>query len=924
MLSYRVTNTSRSSFSGLIFCFIVSFFFVFANLADQDDSRSNAYASNYSDSMLSWESNERSVPDGFVSWLLHSLSWFADCAERTMILSRSELNNVCIPQEIGDEVEGDECAKYEASTTAWDVVRNILSIAVVVGIVIAGIALGLATSWLGIGIIILAVIGVQVIATANACNNLYILAPHEYINWKEGKMECKIAGKEVINDYVPKNTDDAQALTQLDVPFFYNCERGKYGYLSDVACANKDILKYAEAYGGKEGKEGKVGKVGSIFVVGKKLSGSSTEICQKRPGFKATEITVEQTRNAQRVEVEAKGVLWGNTTYTIATYYRFHGGKVQLCAYTTNTLSPMRVGCTYVPPPIERFRPNNDDVVNYIANTRCSYFATNRLDLKALGLDLSKKYTHNSVVMFLSSDMHFTSTVVGCLEDLLSQIMVYGVGAQKENFIHKVQTGLKRIVLLVLAIYVIMSAIKLLSAAQVPQKSEWIMMLIRFALVLFFTTSNIWYGDPNSKDASDDSLSKNGLYSMIIKAVPALIDVFMQSTNETDPFAMCNLKYPGADGGNLLSERLIPGVVSPFSGEGGQTNTVGYTKMPGNEGKKQIKLTAWDYLDCKIANYLNLGNCNYSITGMLTFLFIPLSIFMGVKGFIFGIASAIYLILIMLIVFRFVHITILSLFIITVLILVAPLIICFSLFEYTKQTFSTWMRMLLGYIIYPGMLFAFLSLMIVTFDTLFYGDDKAIAPLAKECASNVEGCRINYDDLCPETNADNPSVYCAVFKQQIKEHGATDKETKIKRCNALGNGSDGFTASLSSITSAGTYILYKIIGSDTVMNDKAMEGMFSSMLKLALFALMFYLFLNYVMELIGAITQAYDAAGISKGSINIAGIMGRAPAAAASFGGSAIKSGIKSAYGKITGAAGVQRGGGGGAGGAAGGGQGAP
>jgi type IV secretion system protein VirB6 len=80
--------------------------------------------------------------------------------------------------------------------------------------------------------------------------------------------------------------------------------------------------------------------------------------------------------------------------------------------------------------------------------------------------------------------------------------------------------------------------------------------------------------------------------------------------------------------------------------------------------------------------------------------------------------------------------------------------ISFVLFEFTKQTFQTWLKTLIGYIIYPALGLAFISLMIVTFDSIFYGK-----PVNNNCTKTAN-CTIK--DICGVSLSDNNSLYCVM------------------------------------------------------------------------------------------------------------------------------------------------------------------
>lgn len=71
---------------------------------------------------------------------------------------------------------------------------------------------------------------------------------------------------------------------------------------------------------------------------------------------------------------------------------------------------------------------------------------------------------------------------------------------------------------------------------------------------------------------------------------------------------------------------------------------------------------------------------------------------------------------------RAIHITIMSIMGVILLIYVSPLTITCVLFERTKGIFENWWKQMLGFILQPMILFAYLGLLFTAFDNAFIGD----------------------------------------------------------------------------------------------------------------------------------------------------------------------------------------------------------
>ena len=180
------------------------------------------------------------------------------------------------------------------------------------------------------------------------------------------------------------------------------------------------------------------------------------------------------------------------------------------------------------------------------------------------------------------------------------------------------------------------------------------------------------------------------------------------------------------------------------------------------------KLSIWDMLDCKLANIFAMGSCKYTLFGsiainlsiqtlfililaasailiiktgikatiatsatviggifsalfalsgfLLLICLVPYTVFLAVMG----IPILIYAAMIIDVLLRFALLTIISFVIIIILIISAPLFLCFYLFEATAGITKQWIGMLIGYMIYPGILVPFLALLLYTVDMTLY------------------------------------------------------------------------------------------------------------------------------------------------------------------------------------------------------------
>ena len=585
---------------------------------------------------------------------------------------------------------------------------------------------------------------------------------------------------------------------------------------------------------------------------------------------------VTYTRDEIKKAVTPKslsGAFW--IDIDVGTFYRYSsGGYLQLCAVTLNTVLPVIVGCTYVPPPEEKLTIP-PEIQKFTSDTRCNYFLTGRQDLNNLGQWLEANTTsrdggvttYNSVALFLQSDMHLTSSVVGCLEDILVKVFVMPKDPTN-SFLGMVQKNMRQLVFVILTLYICLVGIKIMSSPQVPQMSEWVMYILKFALVVYFSVGDVWFQGSSITNGGKSS----GLYVTLLETISYVSDIFLQTTTSTDMSGMCY--YDAGNGQNLLSEMKYTAHANPptFDPSG-----------PSN----YVKMTVWDLLDCKLINYLNFGSCKYSISGMMGLWFIGGAFWSGFEGLLLMLLTAVYIISLFAIIFKFVHVVILSMFSITILVMVAPIMVSFALFDFTKQTFQSWMKNLIGYALAPGILFAFIALMLATFDSIFYGFDQGkIADLANQCQQNPDANRY----ACAQVQSNSvvaacdgvTSVFCSLVStnSSVLAKGGTAATVNQGTCQLLNGTIISNTTESFSIPLLGTF---------TVLKSVAISAFLPAITKMALFAILFYFFSQSVIPFVSAIVGIQGLGDGAMGDIKASTIAGAIKTVASSGTSAAMK-----------------------------------
>lgn len=824
------------------YCIIVILFAIFSLCYS---TSSHAY-----DSRKEWQDNvHMSISDdGIIGVLYKIVKLLVNCfLIQTDLLgfTGNGYSVTCLPNIIGRNVKDNYCSGSDISPDYINNVKaemdnaKIGAVALITGIIATALVLNV----VGLPLIITLLIPIGLIL--DLCLNSYILAPYEYVNQPSF---VGAGGKDRDSNCLGTDGGCEPLLSAQDVPYFFQCnDKDSYGYLGAGYCDLEPMKSIGrnEAY---------TKMIGSITVV--------------RNSFFGIGSTNSVTLSREDIKVaKSKSISGDFLPYTFRGYYRFDSmGRVQLCAKASLPIIPFTIGCTYVPPPKEELY-YDEDMERLMNNTRCSYFLSNeRTDLITLGIDLNQRSKGNSVVRFLLSDGHFMSTIIGCVQDLLVEIFIKPgtFSDQTESFFYRAKEGLRSIVIVTLMLYISLVGIKIIMSHQVPRTSEWVMFLLKFALVWYFAVDgDVWFSDKsfakNENSASNQGGGNiYGIYPALIAAPDSIAKIFMKASNVTDVLQMCSYYKPDPSGevdnnGQPVKYNIMLSDSSQALVQ--MANTKQGTRSIYNEDKdKQVILTTWDYLDCKLLNYLSLNTCKYNFAEMLGLWFF--SAVDSIKGMLLVIVTIAFCMLIIFNLFRFVNLVILSMFVLTILVLFSPIMICFSLFSYTKQIFSSWLQTLIGYTIYPGMIFAFLALAFTIFDTIMYGNPITISKTLEQCKSQaidpnnpITSCKINSEEICKS----GESIVCTLMTVMNNKN----KESAIDNCNILSGTMGGALTEVKHFDTSNWKSW--LFGSYTAMKTDVIDSFWKIMLKLFIASLLLLILSTTVMEFLGALLDIYGA-----------------------------------------------------------------
>lgn len=247
-------------------------------------------------------------------------------------------------------------------------------------------------------------------------------------------------------------------------------------------------------------------------------------------------------------------------------------------------------------------------------------------------------------------------------------------------------------------------------------------------------------------------------------------------------------------------------------------------------------LSAFDALDCRIGFYLGMYNPTALsqagaalVTAPLIFtiivpLFTSFMLLPAIFAFIFGIflLSAVV---------HVVHIFLISLIMLTILMYLSPIFITFMLFKPTKGDFDNWLRMCFGLALQPAFLFGVLALMFTIFDRMYYGDCQfkriSDSPLMFAIDTNFD----NY----PNGSGGDEALSCTEsFGYKMDVFKSTDP---IERVEA-------------------TFFNVTQLKDSSYFEDSA-----TGLMKLSLFAFLFYYFLLFAGNIAGDLSGSLPMSG---------------------------------------------------------------
>ena len=311
-----------------------------------------------------------------------------------------------------------------------------------------------------------------------------------------------------------------------------------------------------------------------------------------------------------------------------------------------------------------------------------------------------------------------SSPLIQCINSMLSKLIVApsvcsidqtGAVDRNESMLYKFQTLMKKGVTALLTLYIIFFGFRIILDNKPPPQSEFIIFIIKFLLVVYFSiglTSSI---DGNRFDGIID-----WVFPILLQGATTLASWFMNASTN----GLCEFK---------------PEYYSP--------------------GFEHIAL--WDSLDCRVMHYLGVdGFKTHSIPPYLLLL-IP-SLVLGMIPL--AQASIAYPLIVISLAAYMINTFIVCLILVTLLGIFAPIFVPMALFSYTKGIFDSWAKLMISFVLQPMAVAAFMILMFSIYDSTFYDscqyqtftlDNKGESALFDKSDTNLQDKRLFFKIRIP-------------------------------------------------------------------------------------------------------------------------------------------------------------------------------
>lgn len=364
----------------------------------------------------------------------------------------------------------------------------------------------------------------------------------------------------------------------------------------------------------------------------------------------------------------------------------------------------------------------------------------------------SKNQTSYGGGFIINSQKHFSAPIAQCVKETLENVF-YNVAGHSEcstinempysdgtcpsggyavtgNFTYKkgnevketsfftiVQNTLQSAVKMALTLSIVFYGMNILMGkADIREKKDILMYLLKIALVIYFATGDAW-----------QSMFFKGVYGASSELSQMVFKINAQDSEN---------KRDGCQFGEITTSS-------------GQTVATG---DPYPSGKEYLAL--WDTLDCKMMRYLGYGP-EASASNIASLILAGYFSFAGV-GLYLSVAVMFFGFLFLALTLRALHIFLASAIGIIILVFVSPIIIPLAMFSRTADIFKKWVAELIGYCLQPMILFAYIALFINVMDSTMIGSAKFSGQPPAKAISCSKYCENSDGSIEPYIDGDFP------------------------------------------------------------------------------------------------------------------------------------------------------------------------
>jgi type IV secretion system protein VirB6 len=443
----------------------------------------------------------------------------------------------------------------------------------------------------------------------------------------------------------------------------------------------------------------------------------------------------------------------GMTADILPVWYRIIDSKDKICVATPAVFgSEVPVGCVFVKEPflnsiygdffgkekLDNIDKENPEYYSYNNLVKCS-------DMGSCYVDAKK----NSKTL-----IPISSPLIECIKRMITKLLVsesvcklsdINTAQYSDSMLYKFQQGMRRTVSAFLTIYIIFFGFRLILQGNSIKKSDFILAVIKFILVVYFSIGlNDIKGPTGGQTFS----------GMIDWAFPIM--------------------FKGADS---LTSLVM---------NAGTSGLCDFSNASYESGYQYISL--WDSLDCRVTHYLGLNMIydyivdnienfrNFNFSHIFTFSYPPYLLLLIpavlTGNILLAQAALAYPLLIISVGAYMVNAFIVCMIAIAILGLLAPIFVPMALFNYTQNYFNAWLKLMISFVFQPIVVASFMVLMFSIYDSTFYD------------SCRFKSYSLNDDLSYTELSGSNKSIKNILFIIDDNSANYNDDPEALKKCKS--------------------------------------------------------------------------------------------------------------------------------------------